>query len=95
MLGTHDKESISEVLEILGYMDDEYLNKISPDFLKFLQENKDINYIKHIDITKDIESQITKKKTKAILGIIFYKFWSDEQEKKDFIKTLKDNEAKK
>ena len=95
MLGTQDKESISEVLEILEYMDDEYVKKISPEFLKFLKENKDINYIKHIDIKKEIEPQITKNRTKAILGIIFYRFWSDEKEKKDFVKTLNDNEIKK
>lgn len=95
MLEIQDKESISEVLEILEYMDNEYVNKISPDFLKFLEENKDINYIKHIDTTKEIDFQITKRRTKAILGIIFYRFWSDEQEKKEFIKILNENEIKK
>lgn len=95
MLGVQDKESIAEVLEILEYMDNEYVNKISPDFFRFLEENKDINYIKHIDTTKEIESQITKIRTKAILGIIFYRFWSDEKEKKEFIKTLNDNEIEK
>ena len=42
VLGIQEKESISEVLEILDYMEEEYKNKLPPKFLKFLQENKDI-----------------------------------------------------
>jgi len=34
-------------------------------------------------------------KTKAILGIIFYNFWSNKEEKKEFEKILRENEIKK
>lgn len=94
VLGIQEKESISEVLEILNYMDEEYTKKLPPKFLKFLQENKDNNYENHIDINEDINSQINKNKTKALLGIIFYNFWCNEDEKKDFIEILKENETK-
>lgn len=95
MLGIQEKEAISEVLEILDYMDEEYKNKLPSKFLKFLQENKDNNYKKHININKNINSQITKSKTKALLGVIFYNFWCNEEERKEFEKLLKKNEIKK
>lgn len=91
-LGTKEKEAISEVLEILNYMEEEYTNKIPTKFLKFLQDNRDINYKNHIDANLDITSQITKDKTRVILGIIFYNFWSTEEEKKEFEEILKENE---
>ena len=95
LLRTNEKESISEVLEILSYMEEEYKNKIPTTFLRFLQDNKDINYKNHIDANVDIASQITKDKTKVILGIIFYNFWSNKEEKKEFEKILRENEIKK
>lgn len=94
-LETNEKEAISEVLEILSYMEEEYKNKIPTKFLKFLQDNKDNNYKKHIDPNIDIASQITKDKTRVILGMIFYNFWSTEEEKKEFEKILKENENKR
>ncbi len=94
-LETNEKEAISEVLEILSYMEEEYKSKIPTKFLKFLQDNKDNNYKKHIDPNIDIASQITKDKTRIILGIIFYNFWSNEEEKKEFEKILKENENKR
>lgn len=95
LLGTNEKESISEVLEILSYMEEEYKNKIPTKFLRFLQDNKDINYKNHIDSNIDIASQITKDKTRVILGIIFYNFWSTEEEKKEFEEILRKNEVNK
>lgn len=95
ILGTQEKESISEVLEILDYMDEEYTSKLPTKFFKFLQENKDNNYKHHIDINKDINSQISKSKTKALLGVIFYNFWCNEEERKEFAEILKENEVKK
>ena len=95
VLRTQEKESISEVLEILDYMEEEYKNKLPSKFLKFLQENKDNNYKNHINVNEDINSQITKNKTKAILGVIFYNFWCNEDERKEFAKILNENEAKK
>ena len=95
MLGIQEKESISEVLEILSYMEQKYVDKIPTNFLKFLQDNKDVNYERHIDVNKDISSQISKSKTRALLGILYYNFWCNEEEKRDFEKKLKENEAKK
>lgn len=94
-LETNEKEAISEVLEILSYMEEEYKSKIPTKFLKVLQDNKDNNYKNHIDPNIDIASQITKDKTRVILGIIFYNFWSTEEDKKEFEKILNENENKR
>lgn len=95
MLGIQEKESIAEVLEILDHMEQQYINKIPTKFLNFLQNNKDVNYEKHIDVNVDINSQISKNKTRALLGILYYNFWCNEEEKRNFEKKLKENEAKK
>lgn len=95
MLGIQEKESIAEVLEILSYMEQKYVDKIPANFLNFLQDNKDVNYERHIDVNEDISSQISKNKTRALLGILYYNFWCNEEEKRDFEKKLKENEAKK
>lgn len=95
MLGIQEKESIAEVLEILDHMEQQYINKIPTKFLNFLQDNKDINYKKHINVNVDINSQISKNKTRALLGILYYNFWCNEEEKRNFEKKLKENEAKK
>ena len=95
MLGIQEKESIAEVLEILSHMEQKYVDKIPTKFLNFLQDNKDVNYKKHIDVNIDINSQISKNKTRALLGILYYNFWCNEEEKRNFEKKLKENEAKK
>ena len=95
MLGIQEKESIAEVLEILSHMEQKYVDKIPTKFLNFLQDNKDVNYKKHIDVNIDINSQISKNKTRALLGILYYNFWCNEEEKRNFEKKLKEIEAKK
>lgn len=94
VLGRQEKESIAEVLEILDYMEEKEIKKIPSKFLRFLQDNKDNNYKKHIDANIDINSQISKNKTKAILGMILYNFLCNKDEKKEFEKILKENEIK-
>ena len=49
-----DKKVFSEVYDIIYHMDKGLYNKIPKQFLDFIKENKDNNYIVNIDYSKNI-----------------------------------------
>lgn len=67
----------TETLEILENMDEIYVNKIPSKIIKFLKDNSDSNYEKHIIPFMDLKTQNLDEKTLAILAMLDKKYWSN------------------
>lgn len=85
-------EAATEVLEILNYTQKEYVEKIPKKFLKFLERNSSKTYKPKFDITKPIKELNLKPKTQALLGLIYLRYWADEEGKEKFNQKLNENE---
>lgn len=92
MVSIEYRQAISEVLDILEHTKKEDVNKISPEFIKFLNENSDKEYIPNLDHMKRIKDMNLNEKTIGILSIINSKFWCSNEQKEKFKNKLKENE---
>lgn len=87
-------EAATEVLAILEHMDIKEVNKISKNFIKFLQANSSKTYKPQFNFKKPIKELQLKPKTEALIGIIYLKYWANKEEKEKFNKKIKENEEK-
>ena len=94
MVSTAYSEAATEVLAILDNTEIEAVNKIPKKFLDFLKENSSKTYKPDFDTTKPISELKLKPKTEALLGVIYLKYWANEEEKIVLKKRLKENEIK-
>jgi len=94
MVSTAYSEAATEVLAILDNTEIEAVNKIPKKFLDFLKENSSKTYNPNFDTTKPISELKLKPKTEALLGVIYLKYWANEEEKIVLKKRLKENEIK-
>lgn len=94
MVSVAYSEAAVEVLDILKHTNKEDVNKIPKKFIEFLENNKSETYIADLDHTKTIKEMNLKPKTQALLGLIYLKYWADEEEKRDFKKRARENEIK-
>lgn len=94
MVSIEYRKSISEVLEILNHTRKEDVDKISPEFLDFLNNNALIEYEPHLDHSKRVKEMGLNDKTIAILSIIASKYWISTEDKENFEKQLNENERK-
>ena len=53
MISGEFSEGISETLDILNHMEKDYIHKISPQFINFLENNKSKSYICNLDHSKN------------------------------------------
>lgn len=86
------KIGLAEVSDILNHMDKSYKDKISKEFLNFIEEHKEKNCVLTLDYSKKLDDMNLNKKTRPILAIIYTKFWCNPQEKKEYLKKLEENE---
>lgn len=94
MVSVAYSEAAVEVLDILKHTREEDVNKIPRKFIEFLENNKSETYIADLDHTKTIKEMELKPKTQALLGLIYLKYWADEEGKRAFKKKAKENEIK-
>lgn len=94
MISVAYSEAAVEVLDILKHTKEEDVNKIPKKFIEFLESNKSKTYISKLDHTKTIKEMDLKPKTHALLGLIYLKYWANEEEKVNFKKRAKENEIK-
>ena len=95
MVSVSFSEAATEVLEILHNTREEDVKKIPNRFINYLEKNSSIEYKPKFDFTKSINELELKPMTKGLLGLIYLKYWSNEEQKKEFIKRITENEKKK
>ena len=93
MVSVEYRNAIAEVLDILKHTNKNDVDKISLEFIKFLNENAAKDYIPNLDHTKRIKDMKLNEKTIGILSIINSKFWCTNEQKKEFDDKLKANEV--
>ena len=92
MLSVKYSEAAVEVLDILNHTREEDVKKIPKKFIEFWENNKSNTYISNLDHSKDIKDMNLRAETEAILGLIYMKYWANEEEKSKFEKKIKENE---
>ena len=89
-------KAYTETLIILSWVGKEYRDKIPEKFIKFLEENKDKNYVPKINPISLLENQNILEETANVLALIKLNYWCEsEEEKKELISLLKENDNKK
>ena len=86
MVSMKYSEAAVEVLDILNHTREDDVKKIPKNFMEFLEDNKSKTYISDLDHTKDIKKMELKTETEALLGLIYMKYWANEEEKNNFKK---------
>lgn len=94
MVSVEYSEAAVEVLDILKYTRESDVEKIPKKFIKFLEENSSKTYEPNLDHSKPIKEMGLKQKTQDILGVIYLKYWADEQGKEKFRAKIKEKESK-
>ena len=89
-------KAYTETLTILSWVGKKYRDKIPEKFIKFLEENKDKNYVPKINPMTLLENQNILEETANVLALIKLNYWCEsEEEKNELISLLKENDNKK
>jgi hypothetical protein len=84
-------KAYKEVLHILDSSPKEMVDKIPENVMEVFRANADENYECDFDINDENVELLDE--TKNILGMIYYKYWcEDEEEKAEFEKMMEENE---
>lgn len=94
MISVEYSEAIVEVLDILNHSDDNIIEKIPKKLIEFWERNKSTTYTPNLDHSKLLNEMDLKKKTKAIITMIYLNCLCDDTEKNNIKLILKDNEEK-
>lgn len=84
--------SYSEVLDIIDNMEVKYKEMLPRKLMDFLNENKNLEYKKHVNPQILLSEQNISKDAITILAMINLKYWvKDEKHKADLIEKYKAN----
>ena len=92
MISIAFREAAKEVLMILEHTDEDEVKKIPRKFMDFLIANSSKAYEPDFDFNKPISELELKPKTQALLGVIYEKYWANDEENKIFILKAKQRE---
>ena len=81
-----NSEVYTDISIIINMMPAEMKNKISSNFISFIENNKSDKYVSNIDPKIPLKEQNIRKETKEILGIIYRDYLCDEKEREELIK---------
>ena len=85
----------NEVVSVLNYMEQDLVKKIPIKFLDFLKNlAKDSNKKINIDLNKSLLEQNISEESKDLIGLIYYNYLIDKNEKKQILKIWSNNERK-
>ena len=85
-------QAYTEIKCLLKYFPIYYISKLPNKLLEMIYRNSDEKYNIDVDLKKDLKNQNISKKTVDILAVLTYNYWSSENEKKDIIERLNENE---
>lgn len=85
-------QAYTEIKCLLRYFPIEYIKKLPNKLLEMIQKNSDEKYDIDVDLNKNLQDQNISKKTKDILAVLTYNYWSDESEKEYLKNRFYENE---
>ena len=83
------KNALSEVYEILQYLEEESYNKIPKEIIKLIDDNRNKQYDFWIDKTAPLKDQIILEETKEILFEIYRDYLASPEVKEKIIEYQK------
>ena len=89
MINIQDKQALSDLSVIIQMMSENMRQKISPKFIKFIEENKDMNYESNINKKIPIRNQKLNENTKMLLALIYRDYLCSESIRKELLKKEK------
>ena len=88
-------KAYAEVLLILSYMEQKYIDMIPKKLLELFNEEKDQNYQPDINPNTSLAEQNLQRKTLALLAMLNLNYWcKDENEKQEMLKMYSENDKK-
>lgn len=88
-------KAYTEVLLILSYMEQKYIDMIPKKLLELFNEEKDQNYQPDINPNTSLAEQNLQRKTLALLAMLNLNYWcKDENEKQEMLKMYSENDKK-
>ncbi len=88
-------KAYTEVLLILSYMEQKYIDMIPKKLLELFNEEKDPNYQPDINPNTSLAEQNLQRKTLALLAMLNLNYWcKDENEKQEMLKMYSENDKK-
>lgn len=95
MVGIRDyPKAYVEVLEIINSLSAEEYSKIPEEEIEFFERNKDENYSFTFDETKSLNEQDFSSEAKAIIVLLFQKYFATEEENERINNLLDENEKR-
>lgn len=85
-------KAYTEIKCLLRYFPIEYIKKLPNKLLEMIQKNSDEEYDIDVDLNKNLQDQNISKKTKDILAVLTYNYWSDKSEKEYLKNRFYENE---
>lgn len=85
-------KAYTEIKCLLRYFPIEYIKKLPNKLLEMIQKNSDEKYDIDVDLNKNLQDQNISKKTKDILAVLTYNYWSNESEKEYLKNRFYENE---
>ena len=89
-------QAFSEVYSIINHLDNNLYKKIPDNFIKMIENNRDLKYDVDIDYTKNINEQNLLHETRVILSLIYRDYLCTKEEREKIIlkdkKELEQNE---
>ena len=94
MTGTKEEtiQTYTEIGCLLKYFPKSFIEKLPNKLLEIISSKADRKYIIDVDTDKSINEQNISNKTKMILAVLTYNYWSNEKQKDIIRKKLYDNE---
>lgn len=96
MIGNNEEyiQAYTEINCLLKHFPKEYINKLPTKLLNMIQSKSNKKYCIDVDIKKSLQYQNISKKTKDILVVLKYNYWSNVNEKENIKKKFYENEEK-
>jgi len=85
-------KAYTEVNCLLKYLPQLYIDKLPKEFVDFIKKQSDEQYNINIDTNKSLLEQNFSKKTKDLIAVIKYNYWSTDEEKKQLKQMFCKNE---
>ena len=84
----------TEINCLLEYLPQTYINKIPKKLIKLIKNQANKQYNISIDTNKSLLEQNFSKRTKDLIAVIKYNYWSTAEEKQQLKQIFYDNEDK-
>jgi len=88
------RNAYTEVYTILQDLDDEEYNKIPPEVIKAIEENRNLEYDFELDDDLELKEQTLLPQTKAILFNLFRDYLATPEQKQKIIKMQNEERTK-